>query len=91
MINRGVANGGPPSGVIGAVIYCRVSTKEQVQNLSLDTQRRRCVEYCAQNGWAVRRVFVEEGESAKTANRPQLREMVKFCGENRGLGTHHYQ
>ena len=70
------------------MIYNRVSTREQVENLSLDTQRRACLAYCEQNGWAVRRVFVEEGESAKTANRPQLREMIQFCGENRG-GVQH--
>ena len=30
-----------------ALIYCRVSTKEQTQNLSLPTQRRDCERYCA--------------------------------------------
>ena len=29
-----------------AVIYCRVSTKEQAQNLSLPTQLRACRDYC---------------------------------------------
>jgi DNA invertase Pin-like site-specific DNA recombinase len=32
--------------VKNAVIYVRVSTKEQTENLSLPTQLRACEEYC---------------------------------------------
>ena len=32
--------------MVGAVIYVRVSTKEQTENLSLPTQLRACEEYC---------------------------------------------
>ena len=67
-----------------AVIYARVSTKEQTRNLSLETQERACREYCEQNGWEVAEVFVEEGESAKTADRPMLKALLDFCRENRG-------
>jgi site-specific DNA recombinase len=62
-----------------AVIYCRVSTKEQVQNLSLATQQSRCVEFCTKNGWTVLKIFRDEGESAKTADRPAFRQMLAFC------------
>jgi DNA invertase Pin-like site-specific DNA recombinase len=34
----------------GAVIYIRVSTKEQTENLSLPTQLRACEEYCRREG-----------------------------------------
>ncbi len=67
-----------------AVIYCRVSTKEQTQNLSLPTQKRACEEYCEREGLEVARVFVEQGESAKTAERTQLQLMLKFCAEHKG-------
>lgn len=67
----------------GAVIYCRVSTKEQVQNLSLGTQERRCRSYCEQQGFSVDRVFIEEGESAKTTNRPEFQKLLLYCRENR--------
>ena len=67
-----------------AVVYCRVSTKEQTQNLSLPTQRRACTEYCEQNGFAVERVFVDAGESAKTADRPEFQKLLTFCRENKG-------
>jgi site-specific DNA recombinase len=53
-----------------AVIYCRVSTKDQTKNLSLPTQEKACREYCIREGYEVVAVFVEEGESAKTADGP---------------------
>ena len=65
-----------------AVIYCRVSTKEQVENLSLPTQRRACEDYCGREGWGVAATFVEEGESAKTADRTELQRMLAYCRQN---------
>jgi site-specific DNA recombinase len=67
-----------------AVIYCRVSTKEQTKNLSIPTQLQACRDYCAKNGLSVAREFVDAGESAKTADRTQLRELLAFCRENKG-------
>ena len=32
--------------MVGAVIYVRVSTREQTENLSLPTQLKACEEYC---------------------------------------------
>lgn len=62
------------------VIYCRVSTKEQVEEgNSLITQERLCKEYAAKNGYAVATVFVEQGESAKTADRTELKKLIAFC------------
>ena len=46
--------------VPGAVLYCRVSTKEQVENLSLPTQQQRCAEYCQRKGFTVLRVFCRQ-------------------------------
>ncbi len=66
-----------------AVLYCRVSTKEQVENLSLETQEKACREYCERNGYEAAGVFVDKGESAKTADRPQFQRAVAFCRENR--------
>lgn len=59
-----------------AFIYTRVSSEEQVSNLSLDVQEKTCRDYCARNGWTVEAVYREEGESAKTANRTELRRML---------------
>ncbi len=62
-----------------AVIYTRVSTDKQVGNASLETQEKACRAFCAQNGWEPLRLFREEGESAKTADRPQLLAAIDFC------------
>ena len=67
----------------GAIIYCRVSTKEQTQNLSLPTQLRFCREYSERQGYHVVEEFVERGESAKTTERPELQRLLSFCRENK--------
>lgn len=67
-----------------AVIYCRVSTKDQVENFSLSTQQKACRDYCSRNGFAVDKVFVEEGESAKTANRTEFKRALEYCRQNKG-------
>ena len=66
-----------------ALIYVRVSTKEQVQNLSLDTQEKTCREHCAKLGFEVHRVYREEGRSAKTADRPELLKLLKECAKKK--------
>ena len=67
-----------------AIIYCRVSTKEQTENLSIPTQRKACREYCARQGLAVAHEFIEAGESAKTADRTQFQALLKYCREHKG-------
>lgn len=62
-----------------AVIYARVSSEEQVQNLSLGTQERACREWCERNDATVLNVFVEKGVSAKTTDRPALGEALRYC------------
>jgi hypothetical protein len=44
-------NGSTLPTMVGAVIYVRVSTKEQTENLSLPTQLRACEEYCRRQGY----------------------------------------
>lgn len=66
---------------MNTVIYCRVSSKEQVEGTSLESQELACKEYAARNHLNVVRVFVERGESAKYADRTQLLEMLAFCGK----------
>ncbi len=63
-----------------AVIYCRVSTKEQVEEgNSLVTQERLCRVYAAKHGYEVSEIFIEQGESAKTADRTELKRLLAFC------------
>lgn len=70
--------------VVGAVLYVRVSTKEQTENLSLPTQLRSCEEYCRRQGYEVIERFTEEGESAKTTDRTELQRLLKYCRTHRG-------
>lgn len=66
-----------------AVIYVRVSTDEQAKNFSLGLQEKECRAHCERNGWQVVDIFRDEGESAKSADRPELQRMIRFCEANR--------
>ncbi len=67
-----------------AYLYLRVSTEEQVSNLSLDTQEAECRAICAKNAWPIAEVFREEGASAKTLDRPTLQRMLANLGKAKG-------
>lgn len=66
-----------------AIIYCRVSSNEQVKGSSLKSQEDACRQRCEQERWQVVKVFIEEGESAKTENRPELLELLNFVAQNK--------
>lgn len=68
-----------------AVIYIRVSSKRQVENMSLGEQRRICKDFCYQHQLEVNdeRIFEERGESAKTAERHELQRMLQYCTQHR--------
>lgn len=71
--------------MVRAIAYIRVSTDRQATDgSSLVTQRRRVVEYAALKGYQLLKQFVEEGESAKSDNRPVLKQMLRYCEEERG-------
>lgn len=61
------------------VVYVRVSSNEQVLGYSLDNQEKFCSEFSQKAGHSILKIFREEGESAKTANRTQLQLMMRFC------------
>ncbi len=67
-----------------AVIYCRVSSHEQLKNLSLETQTQACVEFCRVTGLEVAEIFVERGESARSQDRTELQRMLSFCRKRKG-------
>ena len=64
-----------------AVIYCRVSTEEQAQNLSIPVQEQRAVAHCAHYGWRVVKVFRDMGVSAKTIEREEFKQMLRYCSD----------
>jgi len=68
---------------MNCLIYIRVSSDEQVKNYSLATQKEICEKYATDKGYKVIKVFSEEGESAKTADRPKLIELLDYCRKNK--------
>lgn len=69
---------------MNGIIYCRVSSKEQTQGTSLESQELACKEYARTKTIKILKVFVEQGESAKFADRTQLLELIEFCRQNKG-------
>src|SRR5680860_1294714 len=73
-----------PVGAQRAALYLRVSTKEQaemggeVEGYSIPGQREACLRKAEALGAAVIAEFVDRGESAKSANRPELQRLLKF-------------
>lgn len=67
-----------------AAIYIRVSSEEQVENYSLETQENICRKEAENRGIEVMQIFREEGRSAKSiAGRPALIEMLEFCRKHK--------
>ncbi|MEM1203299.1 MAG: recombinase family protein [Acidobacteriota bacterium] len=68
-----------------AVAYLRVSTEDQVENSSLDNQERACREYCERQGFELVEIFREEGRSARSLDRPELKRMLHRCNRRSGI------
>lgn len=68
---------------MNGVIYCRVSSKEQIEGTSLESQEVSCREFARTKGIEILKVFVEQGESAKFADRTQLLSLIDFCRDNK--------
>lgn len=72
-----------------AVVYLRVSTKEQAgrggeaEGFSIPAQRDACLRKGEALGAQVVAEFVDAGESARSANRPELQRMLAFVAEHR--------
>lgn len=63
-----------------AVAYRRVSSDEQVEGLSLESQAKRIREWCSTKGYEIIAFFSDEGESAyndEIGKRPQFAKMIE--------------
>jgi site-specific DNA recombinase len=70
-----------------AVIYLRVSTKEQAaggdgEGFSIPAQREACLRKAQALQAIVLDEFADKGESAKTADRPELQRLLRFIVNN---------
>lgn len=71
-----------------AVIYTRVSTKEQADNnQSLDTQKKYCERYAAKKGLEVIAYFGGTYESAKSDERKEFSKMLSFVKRNKSVSS----
>lgn len=70
-----------------AVSYIRVSTREQAQRagaeegFSIPAQREANKKKAASMGALIVKEFVDRGESARSANRPELQRMLAYLQE----------
>lgn len=71
---------------MNTLLYARVSTDKQAQkDLSIPAQIEAMKEYARKHNWRVVGHFIDEGESAKTANRPELKRLIQHCKENKDV------
>src|SRR3989338_8895166 len=66
-----------------AIIYCRVSSKDQLEGTSLENQERICREYAERQNIKVLKVFTERGESAKTIDRTEFSKALVFVANKK--------
>ncbi len=59
-----------------AAIYIRVSTQEQVENYSIESQQERIEAYCKSKGWTIYDTYIDPGFSGSNTDRPALQRMI---------------
>lgn len=74
----------PEKKIENVIFYLRVSSPEQVDfGNSLDTQKSICTNFAKRNNYNIIQIFTEKGESAKTANRTELKKMLEVCSKRK--------
>jgi len=68
-----------------AVIYTRVSSKEQAENASLDTQLKYCNDFAKRKGFEVQAYFGGTYESAKSDERKEFKRMLEYVRKNKSI------
>jgi site-specific DNA recombinase len=73
---------------VKAVIYLRVSTKEQAEEgYSIPAQAEACRRYIGDRGWELSDEYVDRGESARTTDRPQFQAMLARLAEDPSIDS----
>ena len=63
-----------------AAIYARVSSREQAEEgASIPAQIKQLKQYAVEHSYNITHEFVDAGESARTANRPEFQNMIAFA------------
>lgn len=72
--------------ILRAVIYIRVSTEEQARHgYSLDSQKKRLIEYCKSKNYKLVDIYADEGKSARTKlkNRKELLRLINDADKDK--------
>lgn len=65
-------------------LYIRVSTEDQAeQGFSLESQKDRLIKYCESQGWDEYEVFMDDGYSGTTLERPALQKLIRAVQRKR--------
>jgi len=71
-----------------AVIYTRVSSKEQADtNTRLDSQKKYCEEYCQKHGYSIKSYFGGAYESAKEDGRKEFKRILEYVKKHKNMDT----
>jgi len=69
-----------------ALIYCRVSTEDQVKGgYSLQTQEKFCEKFACDNGYEILAVYRDEGKSGTNLDRPALQDLFAKCQKDKSI------
>ena len=69
---------------MNVIIYCRVSSDEQVEGTSLDVQEERITRYCERMGYHIIDIPHREDASGKNFKRPVIQSIMKYIRKNKG-------
>lgn len=68
--------------MVTAALYTRVSTEEQaIEGYSIDAQRELLSNYCVAQDYEIFKIYVDDGFSGRSDNRPAYREMMGEMAE----------
>ncbi len=59
------------------IIYCRVSSKEQTENTSLNDQEILCINFAKKCNMNIESIYKEDGSAMKPETRPMFNEVIK--------------
>jgi site-specific DNA recombinase len=62
--------------ILRAALYIRVSTQEQVENYSIESQKERLEAFCKSKGWMVKDTYIDPGYSGSNIDRPALQRLL---------------
>ncbi len=66
-----------------AVIYTRVSSREQAEGFSIDAQVKACTKKAHEQNLSIKKIFKDEGFSGTNMKRPALQEMLEYCKKHK--------